>query len=191
VAKKPMPQSTTQRHSAISQFHHSKSYKVSQNMQPSVNGNSHFELDPLVGEGEFYREVTEELLDELVETFEEERVVGLALWDESIADEEGAEIDPDQRDVFDMDLYTENQLYFELFAVYAFTDPDSEPLRGLDQIGKMFSELIESGLWLDEIATTEDNELVLILSQNRQPKLYLNVGGWSIAEWDELPDEDA
>lgn len=160
-------------------------------MQPSVNGSAHFDLDPLVGEGQFHREITEELFEELVETFEGERVVGLALWDESIADDDDAEIDPDERDVFDMDLYTETQLYFELFAAYAFTDPDDEPLRGLDQIGKMLSDLIESGLWLDEIAATEDNELVLVLSQNRQPKLYLNVGGWSIAEWDELPDEDA
>ncbi len=139
---------------------------------------------------EFNQKVTDELYDELVENLEGEKVVGLALWEESIADEEGETVDPNQREVFDMDLYLENNLYLELYATYVFQDPEKDPLRGLDQIGKIFSSLIEGDLWLDEVAATEDNDLVLILSRNHQPQIFLNVGGWSIEEWETLPDED-
>lgn len=138
----------------------------------------------------FHQFVTDELYTELVDTVEGYRVVGLALWEESLADGEDEEIDPDKRELFDFDLYLENQLYLEVYAAYIFQDPNSDALRGLDRIGTMFSKLIDEGLWLDEVAATEDNELVLILSRNHQPKLYLNVGGWSVEEWETLPDED-
>lgn len=147
------------------------------------NGNDDEELD-------FHQEVTEELYQELVDSVEGQKVAGLALWEESLADEEGAEVAPDRRDVFDLDLYLDNHLYLEIYAAYIFSDPEGEALRGLDRIGKMFASLIDRGLWLDEIAVTEDNELVLILSRNQQPQLYLNVGGWSVEPWETLPEED-
>jgi hypothetical protein len=150
--------------------------------------NNHDQHDE--GQEGFHQFVTDELYNELLETVEGQKVVGLALWEESLADAEDEEVDPDARELFDFDLYLENQLYLEIYASYIFKDPNSDALRGLDQIGKMFSELIEEGLWLDEIAVTEDNELVLILSRSHQPLLYLNVGGWAIEEWETLPDED-
>ena len=42
---------------------------------------------------------------------------------------------------------------------------------------------------MDEIAATEEDELVLILSRNHTPQMYLNVSGWSVEEWDALPGE--
>jgi hypothetical protein len=138
----------------------------------------------------FHQKVTEDLYNELVEQVESEKVVGMALWDESLADDEDAPVQPEERDVFDFDLYLEDHLYLELYATYIFEDPEGDPLRGLDQIGRIFSGLIEEGIWLDEIATTAEDELVLILSRNYQPKLYLNVGGWTIEEWETLPEED-
>jgi hypothetical protein len=146
--------------------------------------------DQQAGEQEgFHQFVTDDLYNELVDTVEGQKVVGLALWEESLADED-EEIAPEERELFDFDLYLENQFYLEIYAAYIFQDPNGDALQGLDQIGKMFSTLIEEGVWLDEIALTEDNELVLILSRNRQPLLYLNVGGWAIEEWETLPDED-
>jgi hypothetical protein len=151
------------------------------------NHNENYQEDQ---EPDFHQVVTEELYNDLVDTVEGEKVAGLALWEESLADDEGAEVSPDERDVFDMDLYLENHRYLEIFAAYVFTDPEGDALRGLDQLGKMFSRLIERGLWLDEIAVTEDDELVLILSRNQQPQLYLNVGGWTVETWETLPEED-
>ncbi|MBX3000236.1 MAG: hypothetical protein KF893_17060 [Caldilineaceae bacterium] len=139
---------------------------------------------------DFHQFVTDELYAELVERIEGHKVVGLALWEESLADDEDENIDPRARELFDFDLYLENHLYLEIYAAYIFQDPSGDALHGLDPIGTMFSTLIEEGVWLDEIAVTEENELVLILSRNRQPLIYLNVGGWAIEEWETLPDED-
>jgi hypothetical protein len=153
----------------------------------SPNGADQHEEDEGPG---FHQQVTEELYNELVAQVEGEKVVGLALWEESLADAEDETVPPAMRDVFDFDLYLENNLYLEIYAAYIFNDPEGEPLRGLEQIGKIFSSLIEEGIWLDEIAVTEEDELVLILSRNHQPQLFLNVGGWTIEEWETLPEED-
>lgn len=163
-------------------------------MNPEDNHDNHSEqetgptTDPDL---EFHTELSEDLYQELVDTVEGERVVGMAIWESSLADEEGQEIAPEQRDIFDLDLYLENHTYLELYGVYVHTDPMEPPLRGLDRLGTILSNLVEQGVWLDEIATTEDNELVLILARHREPQLYLNVGGWSLEEWDRLPDEEA
>lgn len=141
-------------------------------------------------EEDFHQIVTDALYAELVESIEGQKVVGLAVWEESLADEEGEEIAPARRQIFDMDLYLENHLYMELYATYVFKDPEGDALRGLDRIGTICTKLIEDGTWLEEIAVTEDSELVLILSRNHRPQLYLNVGGWTMEEWETLPDEE-
>ncbi|MBX3053570.1 MAG: hypothetical protein KF753_18985 [Caldilineaceae bacterium] len=139
-------------------------------------------------------EMNTRLTDELYEALEEEvlgeKVVGLALWEESLADDEEAAPSADERQVFDLDLYLENNLYFELYGVIFFTDQDGDPLQGLDRIGTIVAELTDKGVWLDEAAATEEDELVLILSQDHEPKLYLSVGGWTLNEWDTLPDDE-
>ncbi|MFZ1756171.1 MAG: hypothetical protein WBO46_26240 [Caldilineaceae bacterium] len=139
-------------------------------------------------------EMNTRLTDELYEALEEEvlgeKVVGLALWEESLADDEEAAPSADERQVFDLDLYLENNVYFELYGVIFFTDQDGDPLQGLDRIGTIVAELTDKGVWLDEAAATEEDELVLILSQDHEPKLYLSVGGWTLNEWDTLPDDE-
>lgn len=141
------------------------------------------------GDGfEMNTRLTDELYEDLEESVIGEKVVGLALWEESLADDEEDVPDSDERQIFDLDLYLENNLYFELYGVLFFADQDGEPLQGLDHIGTIVSELTDKGVWLDEIAATDEDELVLILSQNHEPKLYLSVGGWTLDEWDTLPD---
>ncbi|MBI3958553.1 MAG: hypothetical protein HY328_07065 [Chloroflexi bacterium] len=143
------------------------------------------------GEGfEMNSRLTDELYEQLEEEVLGEKVVGLALWEESLADDEGNLPEADERQVFDLDLYLENNIYFELYGALFFADLDGEPLQGLDWIGTIVAELTDKGVWLDDIAATEEDELVLILSQDHQPKLYLSVGGWTLNEWDTLPDEE-
>lgn len=134
--------------------------------------------------------LTDELYEEMEENVIGEKVVGLALWEESLADDEENRPEADERQVFDLDLYLENNLYFELYGVLFFTDQDGDPLQGLDRIGTIVAELTDKGVWLDDIAATEEDEMVLILSQNHEPKLYLSVGGWTLNEWETLPDEE-
>ncbi len=143
------------------------------------------------GEGfEMNSRLTDELYEQLEEEVLGEKVVGLALWEESLADDEENPPETDERQVFDLDLYLENNIYFELYGALFFADLDGEPLQGLDRIGTIVAALTETGVWLDDIAATEEDELVLILSQNHEPKLYLSVGGWTLNEWDTLPDEE-
>lgn len=142
------------------------------------------------GEFEMNSRLTDELYEQLEEEVLGEKVAGLALWEESLADDEEDVPDADERQVFDLDLYLENHIYFELYGVIFYTTADGDPLQGLDRIGTMVAELTEKGIWLDEIAATEEDELVLILSQDHEPKLYLSVGGWTLNEWDTLPDDE-
>ncbi len=143
------------------------------------------------GEGfEMNTRLTDEIFEQLEEEVIGEKVVGLALWEESLADEEENLPEADERQVFDLDLYLENNVYFELYGVLFFEDQDGDPLQGLDRIGTIVAELTDKGVWLDEIAATDEDEMVLVLSQNHEPKLYLSVGGWTLNEWDTLPDDE-
>jgi hypothetical protein len=146
----------------------------------SVNGDGpdeavlHYQLD-------------DEQYEQLIETAAGERAVGLALWEESISDEWGERPTSESRELFD--LYLENNVLLALYGTSIYPDPESDPLRGWQRAGRIVQALIKEGIWLDEIATTADSELVLVLSRNHRPKLYLNVRGWTVEDWESLPGE--
>lgn len=125
----------------------------------------------------------------LIETVAGEKVVGLALWEESITDEATDRPGPDTRALFDLDLYLENSLLLTLYGTGIFPDPESEPLRGWQRAGRIVQSLVSAGIWLDDIAATEENDLVLVLCRDRSPQLYLIVSGWSVEKWEQLPGE--
>lgn len=125
----------------------------------------------------------------LVENVAGEKVVGLALWEESITDEAAERPGPESRILFDLDLYLENNLLLTLYGAGVFPDPESEPLHGWQRAGKIIQTLVNAGIWLDDIAATEDNNLVLVLCRDRTPQLYLIVSGWSVEKWELLPGE--
>lgn len=141
------------------------------------------------GEAPLYYRLDDEQYDELVNTVVGERLMGLALWEESVSDEGGGRPSPEQRVLFDLDLYLENRLLLALYGTAIYTDPESSPLRGWQRTGKIVQTLINEGIWLDEIAATEEDELVLVLSRRHIPQLYLNVSGWTVEEWEDLPGE--
>ncbi len=123
----------------------------------------------------------------LVETVAGEKVVGLALWEESIADDSTERPAPEKRILFDLDLYLENNLLLTLYGASVFPDPESEPLRGWQRAGKIMQSLVNEGIWLDDIAATEESNLVLVLCRGHTPQLYLIVSGWSAEKWELLP----
>ncbi|MCY3708175.1 MAG: hypothetical protein OXG26_04705 [Caldilineaceae bacterium] len=141
------------------------------------------------GEAPLQYRLDDEQYEELVDNVAGERVMGLALWEESVSDEGGRRPSPELRELFDLDLYLECNLMLALFGTAIYTDPESSPLRGWQQAGKIMQTLINNGIWLDEIAATEEDELVLILSRNHEPRLYLNVSGWTVEAWETLPGE--
>ncbi|MDE0077971.1 MAG: hypothetical protein OXO50_10660 [Caldilineaceae bacterium] len=141
------------------------------------------------GEAPLYYRLDDEQYEELVDAVAGERVMSLALWEESVSDEGGLRPPPDQRLLFDLDLYLENRMLLALYGTAIYSDPESSPLRGWQRTGKIVQTLISTGIWLDEIAATDEDELVLILSRNHVPQLYLNVSGWTVEDWENLPGE--
>ena len=144
--------------------------------------------------------VSDELYEDLLE-FTDQKVMGFSLWEDSLTDaleagglqpgsaeQEDAEREkPTDAEMFDLDLYLEGGLYFELYGASFFPRIDADPLVGFNRVQEVLSTLIRGGLWLDEVAVDEDDQLVLVLSRQHQPVLYLPVGGWVVEEWDELP----
>ncbi|MDE0198079.1 MAG: hypothetical protein OXK78_07785, partial [Caldilineaceae bacterium] len=89
------------------------------------------------GDAPLHYRLDDDQFDELVETAAGERVTGLALWEESVSDEGGERPTPNQRVLFDLDLYLENKTLLALFGTAIYSDPESSPLRGWQQAGKI------------------------------------------------------
>jgi hypothetical protein len=133
-------------------------------------------------------EVDDATYDELLELVEQ-RVVHIALWEDSLADalEEGqATAGPPS--TFDLDLYLEDGIYFELYGVSCFDDLDADPWHGLAESQARLAGLVARQARLDEIAVDEENGLVLVVGVPSGKLLYLAVAAWLLGEWDELPD---
>lgn len=133
--------------------------------------------------------VDDEQYDELCD-LAGQRVAHVALWEDSLADALAeSESDPAAQVTFDLDLYLEEGVYFELYGVQLYPDPDAEPLQGLDATQHRLLSLVDQGLWLDEVAVGEEDELVLVLGHAQEPVLYLAAGAWLLEEWEELPGD--
>lgn len=138
-----------------------------------------------IDQPELITELDDELLDEL-ESLCGQQVVHFSAWEDSLAEAlDQAQADPL---ALDIDLYLEGGVYFECYSTLCFVDPESEPLPGLSVVEKRLSGLVQAGVWLDEVAVDEEDQLVLVLAQKRKPKLYLVVSGWTLDEWEELPE---
>lgn len=141
----------------------------------------------------FYSTVDDDLYSELVELVGE-AVVHVALWEDSLVDalaaqgsEEAAAADPGAPATFDMDLYLEGGVYFELYSVTAYPDPDSDPFTDRGALEQKLHALMKTRLSLGEVAVDDEDALVLVLVGRDGPAVYLAVGGWVLEEWDELP----
>lgn len=140
----------------------------------------------------FYSSVDDELYEELVQ-LQGEDVAHVAVWEDAMADalpdaqtspHINAQIDAG---TFDIDLYLAGGVYFELYSVTVYDDPDADPYIDGEVLASRVRRLLTSGCTLGEIAVDEEDALVLVLYQGRKPALYLSVGGWVLEEWDELP----
>ena len=132
--------------------------------------------------------VDDETYDELM-MLVEQRVVHVALWEDSLADGlVGGTAEATAQDTFDIDLYLEDGVYFELYSVACFDDPDAEAWQGLAASGSRLAALVKAGARLSDIAVDEEDSLILVLAAPGGRVAYLAVGAWLLAEWDELPE---
>jgi hypothetical protein len=113
-----------------------------------------------------------------------EAVVHIVVWEDSIVDAFG---DSDFTDAAaDIDIYLEDGVRFELYAVLCYTDIDGEPIAEVNELGMRFDSLISEGLHLTDVAADTEDNLVLVLS-TRESTVYVNAGAWTADEWEELP----
>lgn len=140
------------------------------------------------GKYDLHTSLEDDLFAELAELLGQ-KVVSYSLWEESLADElEPAAGESDAPLLVDLDLYLEGGIYFELYGAACFPDLESEPLENWMRIESTLAQLVRAGVWLDDIAVDDDEQLVLVLSRQHEPVLYLAVGGWLLDEWEELPE---
>ncbi|MFN8495903.1 MAG: hypothetical protein U0350_50395 [Caldilineaceae bacterium] len=138
---------------------------------------------------DLYTTVDDELFEELNELVGQ-KVVYAGFWEDSLEDAlDQTETDPADQIAFDLDLYLDDGIYFELYSAVFYPDLDSEALKGRDVVSQRMIEMGKKGIWLEEIAVDENDELVLVLSDEGEASLYLSIAGWRLEEWDELPED--
>jgi hypothetical protein len=137
---------------------------------------------------DLYTEVDDELYEELA-ALAGEKVVHVEIWEESLGDVMAGEEGEETGQIgFDIDLYLEGGIYFELYSTVCYPTIESDPLEGLSTVQNSLSSLVKSGVWLEEVAVDDENSLILVLAQQKKPRLYLLIGAWTVGEWDELPE---
>lgn len=136
----------------------------------------------------FYSTVDDELYDELTQ-LAGEQIVYAAVWEDSMVDAlpNATDVPAETQLTFDIDLYLADGVYFELYSVAAYDNPDAEPWSDRAALEERIRRVIGAGGILGEVAVDEEDALVLVLDQGGKAALYLAVGGWVLEEWDELP----
>jgi hypothetical protein len=131
--------------------------------------------------------VDDEMYDELM-ALVDQPIVHVALWEDSLADALGEQtVDAAQQSSFDIDLYLADGVYFELYGVACFDDPDAEAWQGLAESSARLASLVKAKARLSDIAVDEDDGLILVVAAADGRERYLAVSAWLLAEWDELP----
>ncbi len=138
---------------------------------------------------ELFTRVDDELYDELL-ALRGQRVVQVALWEDSLADDLAAERQLLDHDAFfDLDLYLDEGVFFELYGASGYPSPQDDPISEAEELNRTLVSLVNQNATLVDIAVDEDENLVLVLGRGKTPRLYLVAGGWLPNEWEELPDE--
>ncbi|MCS6825335.1 MAG: hypothetical protein NZ553_01845 [Caldilinea sp.] len=132
--------------------------------------------------------VDDETYDELM-TLVGQRIVHIGLWEDSLsvalAEHAGESLGPA---AFDIDLYLEDGVYFELYGVSCFDDLEAEPWSDPTESLNRLVGMVKAQACLGDVAVDEMDSLILILSTAAGETVYLAVSAWLLAEWDELPE---
>jgi len=120
------------------------------------------------------------------------KVLGIELWDESIADEEG-EPPPaaEDRMFVDCDLYFDDNLALELYVTSVYPDPEGEPVVGVDAMFAAVGRLADDNLELVDYGEADEEEggLALAFGRGDNVEMVLVANAWMVSDCE--PDEDA
>ena len=119
------------------------------------------------------------------------KVLGIELWEESIADEEEEQpVAPEERTFVDCDLYLDDNLALELYVAAVYPDPDGEPAVGVDTIFAAIGKLADDNLELVDYGEADEEEggIALAFGRGEDVQLVVVAQAWMISDWE--PDED-
>jgi len=120
------------------------------------------------------------------------KILGIELWDESIADEEG-EPPPaaEDRMFVDCDLYFDDNLALELYVTSVYPDPEGEPVVGVEAMFSAVGRLADDNLELVDYGEADEEEggLALAFGRGDNVEMVLVANAWMVSDWE--PDEDA
>lgn len=134
--------------------------------------------------------LTDELWEEMA-GLEGAAIESIVVWDSSLVDDDLEEpVADEDRTYVDFELYLSNQTLLELYGAAILLDEESEPLRGLDQIGDVLSNLAEQGAYIDEISADQDDNLVLAVASENRKSILVFVTAWIESTWEMLPEEE-
>ena len=135
--------------------------------------------------------LTDELWQEMVD-LEGLPIAAITVWDSSLVDESMPEAVTDKNRVFvDIDIFLANQTKLEIYGVMVAMDGAEMPIIGLDAIGDTVSQHTQEGAAIHEIASDEEDTMVLVISNEAGALLTLAVAAWLEDVWEELPEEEA
>ena len=152
-----------------------------------------------MGEDELYYELDDDRRAELNEIVGL-KVLGIELWEESIADEEEEQPPaPDERVFVDCDVYFDENVALELYVAAVYPDPEGDPLTGVDAIFAAIGRLADDNLELVDFgeADEEDGGIALAFGRGDDVQLVLVANAWMVTDWepdeedDELEDDEA
>lgn len=143
-----------------------------------------------MGEDELYYELDDDRRAELNEIVGL-KVLGIELWEESIADEEEEQPPaPDERVFVDCDVYFDENVALELYVAAVYPDPDGDPVTGVDNIFAAIGKLADDNLELVDYgeADEEDGGIALAFGRGDNVGMVLVANAWMVTDWE--PDED-
>ncbi len=133
--------------------------------------------------------LTDELWEDMV-TLEGAPITAITVWDRSLVDESLPEPVTDQNRVFvDIDIFLANQTKLELYGAWVSQNQEGEPIVGLDDIGETLALHTQNGAIIDEIASDEEEMLILIIANEAKSSLLLAATAWLEDVWEALPEE--
>ena len=120
------------------------------------------------------------------------KVLGIELWEESIADEEEEQPPTAEDRMFvDCDIYFDDNLALELYVTSVYPDPEGEPVVGVDAMFAAVGRLADDNLELVDYGEADEAEggIALAFGRNDNVEMVLVANAWMVSDWE--PDEDA
>lgn len=104
-------------------------------------------------------------------------IVGIAYWNSSLVDTGQR---PENLQCIDMKVHLGDGARLELFGTSLFPSLSAEPVTGIAALETAIAKLADGDATLQEIAQSEDGELILVVATKSEASVFLTVEGWTV-----------